>query len=225
MTIFRQSLRMVGLNPGKIFWYSESAVTGQFLLPHHSVFRGGKIMSSISGIDSNNLLNALCNSLNKSTSSDTAQSTESESTATQQTTADSTSESKISLSDQLKIASLQNQCSLMASLLNGDDSASSDSLNSFWGADATTNNSQIDQLLSELNSSSSSSSETNDLITSLVQSLGDSDSAQSNSTSIQTVIENLLKSSGSTDNSSALEALSKYLSSLSDTSSLIKTTV
>jgi hypothetical protein len=197
-------------------------VGGIFIARFILFFRGGKIMSSISGIDSNNLVNALLNSLNNSASSDASQNAESESADTQQRTSDSTIESKISLSDQLKISSLQNQCSFMTSLLNSDNSASSASLNSFWGNAETTNNSQLDQLVNALNLNLSSSG-SNDLTTSLLQSLDSSGLSQSNSTSIQTVMENLLKSSGNSGNSSAQEILNKYISS--NTASLIKTTV
>jgi hypothetical protein len=176
-----------------------------------------KIMSSISGIDSSSLSNALLSYLNKSAKADSSQSTETDANDTQQITSDSAVISKLSLSDQLKISSLQNQCSLITSMLNSDNSTSSESQNSFWENEESTNNSQLAQLLAALNSSSSSSSGTNDLITSLLQSLDGS-----NSDSLQTAVETLLQSSGSDVNS---ETLNQYLSLLSGESSLIKTTV
>jgi len=119
-------------------------------------FRGGKIMSSISGIDSNNLVNASLNSLKNSVNSDATQ--------------------------------------------------------------------KLAQLFDALNLSSSASG-SSDLTTSLLQSLEESGLSQSNSTSIQTAMENLLKSSGNSGNSSAQEILNKYISSMSNTASLIKTMV
>ena len=179
-------------------------------------------MSSISGIDSNSLVNALLSYLNKSTNADSSQSKETDATDTEQTTSDSTVTSKLSLSDQLKISSLQNQNSFITSLFNSDNSTASDSQKSFWENDESTNNLQLTQLSSALNSSSSKSSGTNDLITSLIQSL---DGSNSDSASLQTAMETLLKSSGSTGSSSTQETLNKYLSLLSNESSLIKTTV
>jgi len=188
-------------------------------------------MSSIYGIDSNNLVNALLNSLKNTASSDAIQNAESASTDPQQTTSDS-ADTSVSLLDQLKASFLQDQYSFISRLFNSNDSASSDSMVSLWGntggADETNNliadNPQLAQLFDALNLSSSASG-SSDLTTSLLQSLEESGLSQSNSTSMQTVMENLLKSSGNSGNSSAQEILNKYISSMSNTASLIKTMV
>jgi hypothetical protein len=190
-------------------------------------------MSSISGVDSKSLLNVLLNSLSNSKSSDAAQNTESESTDTQQTTSDSATASINSL-DQLKISFLQNQYSFITSLLNSDDSTSADSANSLASVlenaeagktnDIIASNPQLAQLFNALNLSLPSS-ESNDLTTSLLESLDSSSLSQSDLDSIKTAMENLLKSYGTDINSSAQEILNKYLSSSSDKSSVIKTTV
>jgi hypothetical protein len=208
------------LNTGKNFRYDLfiASKEKEVHLSFCFLFSGRrKIMSSISSVNSNSILNILLNSLTNSESSDSSQNTESESTDAEQATSESTLTSKLSLSDQLKISSLQNQCSFMTSLWDSNNSTPSESQNSFWENEKSTNNSQLAQLLATLNSSSSSSSGNNDIITSLLQSLDGS-----NSDSLQTMVETLLKSSGSDVNS---ETLNQYLSLLSNTSSLIKTTV
>lgn len=115
-------------------------------------------MSSISGINSNSLLNTLISSLTDSANSDSSSSTESEVTDTQQTISDSTTTSITTLIDQMKIISLQNQYSFITSLFNSDDSFSSDSLTSLMENKNTASNTQISQSLTALNSSSSSDS-------------------------------------------------------------------
>ncbi|MGV8059212.1 MAG: hypothetical protein AB2L12_14500 [Smithellaceae bacterium] len=181
-------------------------------------------MSSISGVDSNSLLNTLLSSLKDSASSTSSQTVESDGTGTEQTTSDSAATSTNSLVDQLKISFLQNQYSFMTSLLNSDDSTSSDSLTSLSQNSAAANNSQLVQLMAALNLSSSSSG-SDDSATSLLQSLGKSSLSQSDSDVLKAAMENILKSYGNDINSSTQEILNKYISLLSDTSSLIKTTV
>jgi hypothetical protein len=127
------------------------------------------------------------------------------------------------LVDQLKISFLQNQYSFMTSLFSPDDSTSPDSLASVLGnAEANKVNSiaasnpQLAQLFNASNSSSSSSG-SDDLTTSLLQSLGSSSLSQSNLDSIKTAMESLLKSNGSDINSSTQETVNKYISLLSNT--------
>jgi hypothetical protein len=182
-----------------------------------------KIMSSISGVDSNSLLNTLLRSINNSASSTSSQTTESDGTDTQQTTSESAATLTTSLVDQLKNSILQNQYSFMTSLLNSDESASSDSLTSLLQNSESANNSQFVQLSAALNISSSSSG-SDDLTTNLLQSLASNSLSQSNIDSIKSAMENLLKSYGSDINSSTKEILNKYISLLADTSLLIKTT-
>lgn len=174
-------------------------------------------MSTISGVNSSSILNILLNSLTNSEGSDSSQNADAESTDTEQATYETISTSALSLSDQLKISFLQNQCSLMSSLWDSNNSASTESLNSFWETEKSTNSSQLAQLLAALNSSASSSSENNDPMITILQSLNGS-----NSDSLQTVLETLLQSSGVDVTS---ETLNQYLSSLSEGSSFIKTTV
>jgi hypothetical protein len=217
----------------KIFLVIQTLRQGKRIFIAHNFFffRGGKIMSPISGIDSSSLLNALSNSLNNSAKPNSPSDTEPAGTDTQQATSASAATSLSSLLEQMELSFLQNQYSFMTSLFSSDDSSSPDSLASVLGNAETDNingieasNPQLTQLFNTLNSSSLSSA-SNDPTETLLQSFDGSGLSQSNSNSLQTTIEDLLNSSGSTANSSAQGILDQYLSLSPSKSSLIKTTV
>lgn len=191
-------------------------------------------MSSISGIDSSSLLYSLFNSLNNPASSNTSPNTETSGTDTQEASAASAATSTNSLLDQMKISSLQNQCSFVASLFSSDDPTSSTSADSLTSvlenaetekmSSAFGSNTQLAQLFNALNLSSSSSA-TNNPLESLLQSLDGSGLSQNNSDAILTALEDLSNSSGNTVNSSAQGLLDQYHSLSAEKSSQIKTIV
>ncbi|MEN6620079.1 MAG: hypothetical protein ABFD50_00805 [Smithella sp.] len=177
---------------------------------------------SISGIDTKNILNTLL-FLNKSEDSNPSSNETTENEEAESANQDTNTQmaSTLSLPDQLKILFLQSQCSYITSLLDSDDSSSSNALISASGnEESMVGYSGLSQLIATSNSSSADSSISNDFITNILQSLNSSSSSQNNSNAIQTAVEKLIENSGIEGNLSAQKILENFSSS--NGASLIK---